>query len=108
MVDEHFVPFEYSFHRLWRSPKSDNEKGEEIKMFFSQGCPWCGGEKSQGTTTFTVDKGNMLAVVRNVPATVCCQCGEAWILDSVAIDLEGIVSEAGAKRSQLEVIDMAA
>jgi hypothetical protein len=50
----------------------------------------------------------MLVVVRNVPATVCRQCGEAWILDSVATDLEGIVSQADAKRSQLEVIDMAA
>ncbi len=77
-------------------------------MLFSQGCPLCGGQQSQGTTTFTVDKGNMLVVVRNVPATVCLQCGEAWILDSVASDLEGIVSEASAKRSQLEVIDMAA
>jgi len=77
-------------------------------MLFSQGCPMCGGQQSQGTTTFTVDKGNMLVVVRNVPATVCLQCGEAWILDSVASDLEGIVSEASAKRSQLEVIDMAA
>jgi YgiT-type zinc finger domain-containing protein len=77
-------------------------------MFFSQGCPLCGGQQSQGTTTFTVDKGNMLVVDRNVPATVCLQCGEAWILDSVASDLEGIVSEASAERSQLEVIDMAA
>jgi YgiT-type zinc finger domain-containing protein len=77
-------------------------------MFFSQGCPLCGGQQTQGTTTFTVDKGNMLVVVRNVPATVCRQCGEAWILDSVATDLEGIVSQADAKRSQLEVIDMAA
>jgi hypothetical protein len=39
---------------------------------------------------------------------VCQLCGEAWILDSVAADLEAIVSEATAERSQLEVIDMAA
>lgn len=77
-------------------------------MIFKQGCPLCGGQQSHGTTTFTVDKGNMLVVVRNVPATVCFQCGESWILDSVAADLEEIVSAAASKRSQLEVIDMAA
>jgi YgiT-type zinc finger domain-containing protein len=77
-------------------------------MFFKQGCSMCGGQQSQGTTTFTVDKGNLLVVVRNVPARVCLQCGEAWILDSVAEELERIVSEASAKRSQVEVIDMAA
>ncbi len=77
-------------------------------MFFNQGCPMCGGKQNQGTTTFTVDKGKVLVVVRNVPATVCLQCGETWILDSLAEDLERIVTEAVTKRSQLEVIDMAA
>ncbi len=77
-------------------------------MFFTNGCPMCGGQQSQGTTTLTVDKGSLLVVVRNVPAMVCDQCGEAWIMDSTAEDLEGIVSEAAAKSSQVKVIDMAA
>ncbi len=77
-------------------------------MFFTKGCPLCGGQQNQGTTTFTVDKGSVLVVVRNVPAMVCDQCGEAWIMDPVAEDLERIVTEARAKRSQIEVIDMAA
>ncbi|WP_045213595.1 type II toxin-antitoxin system MqsA family antitoxin [Desulfonatronovibrio magnus] len=77
-------------------------------MFFTKGCPLCGGKQNPGTTTFTVDKGSVLVVVRNVPAMVCDQCGEAWIMDSVAEDLERIVSEARSKRSQVEVIDMAA
>ena len=77
-------------------------------MFFTKGCPLCGGQQKQGATTFTADNGSMLVVVRNVPATVCNQCGEAWIMDPVAADLERIVTEARAKRSQVEVIDMAA
>ena len=68
----------------------------------------CGGEQAPGTTTFTVDKNSLLVVVRNVPATVCSQCGEAWIADPVAGELEAIVSEASAKRRQLEIVDMAA
>ncbi len=90
-----------------RKKVSQVVKNGEI-MFFHKGCPMCGGEQSQGTTTFTVDRGTLLVVVRNVPATVCRQCGEAWIRDTVSEELEQIVSEANAKRRQLEVIDMAA
>lgn len=77
-------------------------------MMFSHGCPVCGGSLDEGTTTFTVDKDNVLVVVRNVPARVCRQCGESWILDHVAEELEQIVADAKSKRRQLQVVDMAA
>ncbi len=32
-------------------------------------CPICGGSKVKGTTTFTVDLGFGVVVVRNVPAS---------------------------------------
>jgi YgiT-type zinc finger domain-containing protein len=80
----------------------------EVKMFFSQGCPLCGGTVYDGTTTFTVDKESVLIIVRHVPANVCQQCGEAWIKDNMAHELEQIVTEAKTKKRQLEVIDMAA
>jgi len=71
-------------------------------------CSICGGKLCEGSTTFTVDKGDVLVVVRNVPARVCGQCGESWIMDNVAEELEQIVSDAKSKRRQLEVVDMAA
>ncbi|MCF8090408.1 MAG: type II toxin-antitoxin system MqsA family antitoxin [Desulfotignum sp.] len=77
-------------------------------MFFYQGCPMCGGDQHPGTTTFTVDRKTVLVVVRNVPAIVCAQCGEAWIQDTISEELEKIITEASTKRRQLEVIDMAA
>jgi YgiT-type zinc finger domain-containing protein len=77
-------------------------------MYFHQGCPMCGGDQHPGTTTFTVDRKTVLVVVRNVPAIVCRQCGEAWIQDTISEELEKIITEASAKRRQLEVIDMAA
>jgi NMD protein affecting ribosome stability and mRNA decay len=55
-----------------------------------------------------VDKKKLLLVARNVPARVCRQCGEAWIMDDAAEKLEKIVSDAKLKHSQIEVIDMAA
>jgi len=57
-------------------------------------CPLCKGEKQPGKTTFTVDLGFGVVVIRDVPATVCSQCGADWITDDVAEKLEKLVEEA--------------
>jgi YgiT-type zinc finger domain-containing protein len=69
-------------------------------------CPLCGGKKKAGTTTFTTDLSTGLVVVRNVPATVCVQCGADWINDRVAKRLEEIVKDARKKGLQLEVTSL--
>ena len=71
-------------------------------------CPICGGSSGKGTTTFTVDYGSGRVVVRNVSATVCSQCGEAWIDDSIAERLEKIVQEAKSGQKQFEVVSLVA
>ena len=60
-------------------------------------CPLCGGGKKAGRTTFTVDLGFGVVVVRDVPASVCSQCGADWIDDSIASKLEEIVNDARQK-----------
>ncbi len=57
-------------------------------------CPLCGGEKKQGYTTYSVDLGFGVIVVRKVPAQICSQCGEEWISSEVAKELEKIVESA--------------
>ncbi|MCL4512123.1 MAG: type II toxin-antitoxin system MqsA family antitoxin [Bacteroidetes bacterium] len=69
-------------------------------------CPLCGGGKQLGTTTYTVDTGTGLIVVRNVKAEICTQCGEEWIDNATARELEKIVDEAREKRHQVEVVAM--
>ncbi|MEA1947028.1 MAG: type II toxin-antitoxin system MqsA family antitoxin [Thermodesulfobacteriota bacterium] len=71
-------------------------------------CPLCNGNIENGTTTFTVDYKSGVVVVRNVPAFVCSQCGEAWLNDDMSANMEEIVEEARAKHKQFEVIDIAA
>ena len=66
-------------------------------------CPLCGGSKKAGRTTFTVDLGFGVVVVRDVPASVCSQCGTDWIEDSIASKLEEIVNDARQKRHIVEV-----
>lgn len=69
----------------------------------SDACPLCGGTKKAGQTTFTVDLGFGVVVVRNVPATVCSQCGADWIQDPIAAKLEDIVNDARRKHLTVEV-----
>ena len=81
------------------------EKAEEKmkKKKTSDLCPFCGGAKKPGTTTFTAELGFGVVVVRQVPASVCSQCGADWISDKVAGKLETLVAEAKTKRLQVEV-----
>lgn len=69
-------------------------------------CPICGGVKKLGKTTYTVDPGFGVVVVRDVPAMICTQCGEEWIDNATAKDLEKIVGEARRKKAQFEVITL--
>jgi len=71
-------------------------------------CFACGGSMKHGKTTFTVDFGEGVVVVRDVPATVCNQCGMEWIDDSAAEQVETIVNEAKSKRSVVEVMSLPA
>ena len=66
-------------------------------------CPLCGGTKKTGKTIFTADLGFGVVVVRDVPATVCSQCGADWIEDAIASKLEEIVNDARQKHHIVEV-----
>jgi YgiT-type zinc finger domain-containing protein len=67
-------------------------------------CPLCGGNKQAGNTTYTVDTGKGVVVIRNVPALICGQCGEEWIEDPVAQQIEKIVADASQRHAQVEVL----
>lgn len=70
---------------------------------FPDTCPLCRGTKKEGKTTFTADLGFGVVVVREVPATVCSQCGADWIGDAIAEKLEKIVENARRKHHLVEV-----
>lgn len=70
-------------------------------------CPICGGDRSTGHVTYSTDIGTGVVVVRRVPASVCDQCGEAWIDDGVAATLEARVNDARRRGAQVEVMSLA-
>ena len=69
-------------------------------------CPLCKGHKKAGHALFSVDMGFGVVVVRHVPATICDQCGAEWFSDFIAAKLEGIVTEARAKKALVEVTSL--
>ena len=77
------------------------------RTFGSGLCPLCGGTRVSGRVTFTADLGEGVVVVRRVPATVCDQCGEEWIDDAVAADLEQRVADARHRGALVEVLSIA-
>ncbi|MFA6138121.1 MAG: type II toxin-antitoxin system MqsA family antitoxin [Sulfurimonas sp.] len=74
-----------------------------MKSEQSNRCPVCKGYKSMSDTTFTVDLGFGVVVVRHVPAEVCEQCGAEWIDDATSKNLEDIVTYARSKHSIVEI-----
>ena len=74
------------------------------RRFASGLCPLCGGDRVPGRTTFSADLGTGVVIVRNVPATVCDQCGAEWIDDATAADLEGMTDDARRRGAQVEVM----
>ncbi len=66
-------------------------------------CPFCSGTKIDARTTFTVDLGFGVVVVRDVPALVCDQCGSDWIDDDTAEQLELLVDNAKKNHAMVEI-----
>ncbi|MBI2335588.1 MAG: type II toxin-antitoxin system MqsA family antitoxin [Deltaproteobacteria bacterium] len=67
-------------------------------------CPLCGGDRKKGKTTFTADTGKGVVVVRNVPASICIQCGESWINAKAAKSLESVTAKARSMGAEIEVV----
>jgi YgiT-type zinc finger domain-containing protein len=68
-------------------------------------CFVCKGSLEDKLTTFMVDIGNCIVIVKSVPSQVCSQCGETSYSDNVVAELEKIVSEARKDSTEIMVIN---
>lgn len=55
-------------------------------------CFMCKGHLENQKTTFMVDLGNCIVIVKHVPSQVCSQCGEVSYDHEVTKQLEKIVN----------------
>lgn len=70
-------------------------------------CPMCGGGRAEGRITSMTDLGGCVIVVRNVPATVCDQCGEEWLDQATVTELHRLAEDARQRGALVEVLQMA-
>lgn len=68
-------------------------------------CFLCKGKMEDQLTTFMVDLGNCIVIVRNVPSQVCKQCGEISYTDEVAEQLETIVNSVRSSMTEIAVVN---
>ena len=68
-------------------------------------CFMCKGEIISSTTTYMVDLGNCIIIVKNVPCSQCSQCGEISYSNEVAKRLEKIVDTLKNTVTEISVID---
>ena len=67
-------------------------------------CFMCKYTLEDKLTTFMVDTGNCIVIVKNVPSQVCSQCGETSYTDDVASQLEVIVFDARNMMTEIAVV----
>ena len=56
-------------------------------------CVFCKGTLEEKPSAFTVELGERIVVVKNVPSHVCSQCGEVSFSDDVYRELEKVVEQ---------------
>jgi YgiT-type zinc finger domain-containing protein len=72
-------------------------------------CPFCRcSTRHAGTTTLTLERGESLIVVRDVPAEVCDNCDEPFVSDAIAAIVLVRADEAVLRGAQVEVLRFAA
>lgn len=70
-------------------------------------CALCGGDLVPGRITSTTDLDGCVLVVRDVPATVCDQCGEEWLAHATVVELHRLAEDARRRGVVVEVLRMA-
>ncbi len=67
-------------------------------------CPLCGGEMKDGITTIPFLSGDRVTVIKNVPAEICSDCGEACMKSSVVDKIESLLDRVEALHSEMSVL----
>ena len=68
-------------------------------------CFMCKGHLFEEETTFMVDVGKCIVVVKRVPFQVCAQCGETTYSNAIAVEFERIVDTFRASAAEIAVVN---
>jgi YgiT-type zinc finger domain-containing protein len=65
---------------------------------FPDHCKLCKGRLVSGTTEFIARAGGEVIVIRDVPAYVCEQCGEAYYTTATSRKIDGVMRDVHKKK----------
>ncbi|MDY6349622.1 MAG: type II toxin-antitoxin system MqsA family antitoxin [Selenomonas sp.] len=68
-------------------------------------CTFCKAPTEPSVSTFTVDLGNCVVVIRNVPSDVCTQCGEPYYSTEVMQKLYEIVDSLRSTMTEVAIVN---
>ncbi len=66
------------------------------------------GETKAGTVTVTLQRGETIVVVKDVPADICENCGEYYLSESVTKRSLAMAEDAASRGAEVEIIRFAA
>jgi len=66
------------------------------------------GETAPGLVTVTLERGQTVVIMREVPAAVCQNCGEYYLDEAVAAKVYHDAEAAVARRAEVEILRYAA
>ncbi len=61
-------------------------------------CTFCKGKPDKGTTEFLARAGGEVVVIKDVPAYVCEQCGEAYYTPDISRKIDGVMRDVHKKK----------
>lgn len=67
-------------------------------------CPLCGGDMNDGITAIPFFIEGKIVVVKDVPAEICADCGEAYMKSFVVGKIETILDRLNDLNSEMSVI----
>ncbi len=62
------------------------------------------GETEPGVTTSTLEQDSTIIFVRNIPAEVCNNCGEAYIDSQTIVNLHNMSPENSERDDEVDVV----
>jgi YgiT-type zinc finger domain-containing protein len=66
------------------------------------------GEMKPGFTTVTLQRGKSVIIIKNVPASICENCGEYVLDETVTAEVMRLAERAVANNAEIETLQYAA
>ena len=67
-------------------------------------CYFCGGRLEASVTMLPFVVGNNIVIIKQIPAEVCTQCGEAVMNNDVAKRVDGILKQAHKSGFEVSIV----